>query len=330
MTTNQNLIAKADIALADLTANGGQLPTLVASNFIRRLIKTPTILAQARVIEMPSGSWKAPRIQFANRILRKATQGVALTQAQRSSPVTTEIALNAKEVIAEVQIPYDVMEEAVEQSNLNLTAAQQQGNNANVPTGGIRDTIVELIAERAAVDLEELGLLGDTTYTSGNADDQAYLSMFDGFLKRANRDGNVVDNGGASVGLDMFKTGMKALPDPYHRNKVQMRNYLSVDQEINYRASLGTRETGLGDDIINSNRDLVAYGVPVESVMLMPDTVGLLTHPKNLIFGIRRKVNLEFDKLIQSRVYIIVLTARIDVQLEEERAVVEYTNIGTA
>jgi len=326
---NQSLIAKADIALANLTSDGGLMPPTVASNFIRRLIKTPTLLKQARVIEMPTTQYKAPRIEFASRILRKATQGTALTQAQRSSPTTSEIVLNAQEVIASVFLPYDVMEEAIEQANLNLTDAQRQANNGNVPTDGIRDTIVELIAERAAVDLEELGILGDTAYiNAGNADDQAYLSMFNGFNKRAATNGVVVNHASAAISSDMFKAGLKALPDQFHRNKVTMRHYLSVDKELDYRGVLAARATGLGDSMVTADQPVMAYGVPVEALHLMPDAKGLLTQPKNLIYGIRRKVNMEFDKNIHTRTYEIVLTARIDVQVEEERALVAYTNIG--
>lgn len=322
-------IMKADLALADLTSNGGELPPVVARNFIRRLIETPTILSQARVIEMPSSQWKAPRIQFASRILRKGTQGTALTQGQRSKPVTTQIDLNAQEVIASVFIPYDVMEEAVEQASLNLTDAQRQANNGNVPTGGIRDTIVELIAERAAVDLEELGLKADVDYTNGgDADDEDYLSMFDGYLAKAEDDGAIVNHASNTISNSMFKTGMQALPVPYHRNKVTMRHYISVDQEIEYRDVLGARQTGLGDSAFTADRPLMAYGVPIETVHLMPETKGLLTNPKNLIYGIRRKVNLEFDKDIHTRTYEIVLTAKVDVEVEEERALVLYNNIG--
>jgi hypothetical protein len=325
---NQSLIAKADVTLAELSANGGELPPTVARTFIRRLIDTPTLLKQARVIEMPSAQYKAPRIQFASRILRAATQGTALTQSQRSKVTTTEIELNAKEVIASVFVPYDVMEEAVEQANLNLTDAQRQANNGNAPTDGIRDTIVELIAERAAVDLEELGLKGDTGYTSGDADDQAYLSLFDGFLARALADGNVFNQASATINSNMFRDGLKALPNPYHRNKTAMRHFLSVDQELNYRSVLAARATGLGDSMVTADQAVMAYGVPLETVHLMPETQGLLTNPKNLVYGIRRKINMEFDKNIHTRVYEIVLTARIDVTVEEERAIVLYNNIG--
>lgn len=325
---NQSLISKADIVLSDLSSNGGLLPPVVARNFIRRLIKTPSLLAQARVIEMPAATYTAPRIEFGSRILRAATQGVALTQTQRSKPTTSQIQLNAKEVMAEVQIPYDVMEEAVEQASLNLSDAQRQPLNQNAPTDGIRDTIVELIAERAALDLEELGLLGDPTYTSGDPDDQAFLTLINGFIYRANANGNVVDNGSAGVSTSMFKTGLTALPVQYHRNKVAMRHFISVVQELNYRQVLGNRVGGLGDSMITADQPIMAYGVPVETVHLMPDAKGLLTNPKNLIYGIRRAVNLEFDKDIGTRVYRIVLTCRLDVQVEEERAIVHYKNIA--
>ena len=60
----------------------------------------------------------------------------------------------------------------------------------------------------------------------------------------------------------------------------------------------------------------------------MPASKGLYVDPLNLIFGIQRKVTIEFDKDIRARVYIIVLTCRIACAVEETDAVVAYTNIG--
>lgn len=54
----------------------------------------------------------------------------------------------------------------------------------------------------------------------------------------------------------------------------------------------------------------------------------MYTDPLNLIFGIQRQMSMEFDKG-HRRVYIIVLTCRVDFQIEETEAIVEYTNIGT-
>jgi hypothetical protein len=52
------------------------------------------------------------------------------------------------------------------------------------------------------------------------------------------------------------------------------------------------------------------------------------TNPKNLIFGVQRRVHIEYDKDIRARKFIIVVTARVDFQVEETDALVLMTNIG--
>jgi hypothetical protein len=78
-----------------------------------------------------------------------------------------------------------------------------------------------------------------------------------------------------------------------------------------------------------SSGPLYAYDMPVKGVGLMPSTGGILTNPKNLIFGIHRQISLEFDKNIQTQEYIIVLTARVDFKIEEPLAMAIYENIGS-
>ena len=88
MSSNQTLLQKADMTLADLTANGGELLPEHGASFIRKLILTPTILKQARVVEMTASRRKINKIGFGSRILRKATSGVALTETQRAKATT--------------------------------------------------------------------------------------------------------------------------------------------------------------------------------------------------------------------------------------------------
>lgn len=147
-----------------------------AATFIRKLIKNPKLIRQARIVEMNSRQRKINKIGFASRILRKATSGVALTENQRSKAVTEQIQLSTKEQIAEVRIPYDVMEDNIERASV----ASNEGSNSG--PGGLRQTLIELIAERAATDTEELLLFADTDYVNGgDADDQAFLSQLDGW-----------------------------------------------------------------------------------------------------------------------------------------------------
>lgn len=321
MDTKQ-IIEKADLALVDL-ASGGALNPEQSNAFIRGLLVQPTLLKAARVVTMGSPQKNIDKIGFGSRIMRAANQGNvgsrALAAEDRARPNLGKIQLNTKEVIAEVNLPYEVIEDQIEQAGLNL-GTNAPGNSGNPVSGQFKDTIMAMIAERAALDLEELALLGDT------ASADTYLALCDGYMKLAQD--HVVDYGGATINKELFKLGIKAMPDQYLRNLAALRNYVSVNNEIEYRDSLSDRETGLGDTIIEGFRGVFGYGVPVEKVALMPASKGLLTVPNNLIMGIQRKISVEVDKDIRERVFIIVLTARVDFQIEETDAVVTYENIG--
>ena len=242
MPSNQSLLQKADIAIADLSANGGTLLPEQGAYFIRKLIKSPTLIRVCRTVEMLASQRKINKIGFATRILRKATSGVALTAAQRSKPTTSQIQLNTSENIAEVRLPYDVLEDNIERAT---TATNEVPNTG---PDGLRQTLLDLIAERAALDIEELALLGDTAYVNaGDPDDQAYLSQFDGWLKVAATGGHVVDAGNTTISRATFKSGVKALPSQYKRNVAALQQYVSVNNETEYRDTLATRIGQLGD-----------------------------------------------------------------------------------
>lgn len=312
MSSNQNLIQKADLALADLAANGGLLNPEQTDKFIQTLMDSPTLINRSRVVTMNGPQKKINKIGFGSRILRRAVSSTELAANQRAKPDLGQISLNTKEVIAEIHLPYDVLEDNIEGGNINIGMGSQPN--------GIGDTIVALLGQRAALDLEELAILGDTT----SGDD--YLAMTDGFLKLA--DMHVVNALGATVTKDIFKKAVKAMPDKYLRNRNELEFFISVDQETEYRDTVANRVTGLGDAALVSANGLAVFGSTIGGVALMPNAKGIYTNPNNLIFGIQRKINIEFDKDIRSRKYIIVLTARVDFQVEETDAVVTITNMG--
>ncbi len=312
---NKDLMQKADWSVGDLST-GGLLNDEQSNQFIRKLLIQPTILNQSRVVTMSSPQRQINKIQFASRILKPAVSNTALSVGDRSAPTTEQVLLATKEVIAEVRLPYDVIEDNIERGNIG----QATDTNGTPTSGGIRDTIMTLIAERAALDLEELALLGDT----GSGD--PYLALVDGWLVQSTS--NVVDLAGAAISKDTWKQGLQAMPDQYLRNRPAMRHLCSVDNEIAYRDSLANRETALGDAQIQGTSPVFGFGVQVDAASLMPAANGLTTNPLNMIFGIQRDIHVETDKDISARVYIIVLTMRMDFKYEEEEAVVKYTNIG--
>lgn len=309
---NHDLVKKADLALADLAANGGLLNPEQTDSFLQTLMDSPTLINAARVVTMNGPQKKINKIGFGSRILRAATSGVALADNQRSKPDLGSINLQTKEVIAELHIPYDVFEDNIEGGN--ITAAMGQS------AGGMMDTVVTLVGQRTALDLEELAVLGDVN----SAD--TYLALTDGFLKRGTV--HVVDAGGASISKEVFKAAVKAMPDKYLRVRSDNEFFVSTDNETEYRDTVANRVTGLGDSALVSANTMSVFGSGLNAAPLMPNTKGIYTNPKNLVFAIQRKVNIEYDKDIRARKFIVVVTARVDFQIEEADAVVQIVNIG--
>lgn len=320
--SNEELARRADFAISNLTSNGGLLNPEQANRFIDMVTEQPTILQQVRTVRMNAPTRKINRLGFASRILRAAPQGTPpyaaddgtndryLAAADRSAPTTSQIQLDTKEVIAEIRLPYEVLEDNIERDDFD-------------------DHVMRLIAERAAEDLEELALGGDT------ASGDTYLALVDGYLKQMTS--NVYDNLSAGISPVVFEQGMLTMPQKYLRNLTRLRHYISVANSIKYRSEVAKRTTGYGDSMLTQNNELFAYGVQVESAaMLGADSgvtngineSGFFTFPQNLLFGIQRQIMVETDRDIRSREHIIVLTARVDFKIDDEPACVKYTNIA--
>ncbi|QNP15570.1 phage major capsid protein [Bacillus pumilus] len=303
---NQDVINKAEMTLASLKTGGLMNPTQ-SNTFIRMVQNAPTLLQDARVIPMESDSQKIEKIGFGQRILRPGQEGVGLTNEQKTAPTTSTVQLTAKEVIAEVNITYDTLENNIEGDNL-------------------QNTIMQMLAERAAVDIEELILNGDT----GSSD--AYLAQLDGIRKQATS--HIVDVAGEPLTRQVFKQGYKAVPSKYLRIPQEFRFYTSPGQEVEWKDKVAERQTNLGDAAVQGGLSS-AFGVPVKGIANMQPYVEdgadvsdiLLTHPKNIILGFSRNIRIEVDKDIRRRKFIIVLTAKLDSKFEEEDAVAKIIKV---
>lgn len=324
MSSNQEIIKKADLALSDL-ATAGRLNPEQTDRFIRTLIDQPTVLTQCRTVAMNSYQMKINKLGFGTRILNAGAsaqgvsttngvngtgEGQALSVSQRAKADLGQIIMNTSEVIAEIRLPYDVIEDNVEGGNVNTPL--QTG------AGGIHQTIVDLIAERAALDLEELALRGDTSSSD------TYLALTNGFLKLATA--NVVNVGGA-FDKNACKAALKTMPTRYLRNRSALQHFVSVDNETEIRDQYGSRQTALGDQQVQGLLPVYVYGSKVTPAALMPGDQGLFSDPMNFVFGIQRNIQIEYNKDISARVFVIVLTARIAFAIEEVNAVTKYTGL---
>lgn len=135
---SEQLSRKADIALANLTSDGGLLNPEQGNQFIRNLIDEPTLLNRVRTIPMSSPSREINKIGFGSRILRAAKQAGSgtdrwLAAGDRTAPDLGKVTLETSEVQAELRLPYEVLEDNIERDNME-------------------STILALIAERATLD----------------------------------------------------------------------------------------------------------------------------------------------------------------------------------
>ncbi|MGE8207674.1 phage major capsid protein [Heyndrickxia sp. NPDC080065] len=307
---NQQIIEKAEMTLASLKSGGLMNPTQ-ANTFIQMVQDQPTILKDARVLPMDHDSQKFEKIGFGQRILRAGVEGKALNDDQKTVPTTGTIQLNAKEVIAEINITYDTLEN-------------------NIEKGGLQDTIMKLLVERASVDIEELVVNGDV----GSSD--SYLAQIDGIRKQSKS--HIVDVAGEPLTRQIFKQGYKAVPSKYLRVPQQFRYYTSPGIEVEWMDKVADRQTNLGDSAVQGSR-ASAFGVPVKGIANMqPYTTKIgendtdvsdiiLTHPQNIVIGFSRNIRIEVDKDIRARKFIIVLTAKLDSVYEEEDAVAKIINV---
>jgi hypothetical protein len=305
--SNQTIVEKADLAVSNLVDDGGYLNPMQADAFLRILINQPTILNTSRIIPMNSPNMEINRIGFMTRILHGApASGTNLADEKRVSPETEKLILTTSEIMAEIHLPYDVMEDNIERASLE-------------------STIMQMIAEHAALDLEELLILGDE---DNSADD--LLKLQDGILVLATRNVVAYDDPPELYDVNMFKTGIQAMPLPYLRNRAALRFFTSHLLETEFAALQSARFTMLGDNRLEGDysEKLKAFGISIVPCALMPDGTYILTHPQNIIVGIQRRLQIETWRDIRARQMIVVLTMRIAQDIEEPRGIVKVTGLA--
>lgn len=289
---------------------GGLMNPTQANKFIRMMQDEPTLLNDVRTERMNSDNQVFDKIGFGERVLRPAKEFTPLADSEKAVARTGKIELSAKEVIAEINISDDMIEN-------------------NIEGKSVTDTIVQLLAKQAAMDIEEL-------IVNGDIDSQdAYLALFDGLLKQSQS--HIVDLQGEAINKDAFKHAIKAVPSRYRKNIVDHRFYVSHNNVMEWKDSVVARQTALGDNALVTAGHPSAYGAPIKGVAnLNPFAFGeagleasngLFVHPKNIIVGISRKIRLEMERDIRARGFIFVLTMKLDSKFEEEAASAKIVNI---
>ena len=149
-------------------------------------------------------------------MLRPGQEGTALGAVDRVKPDLSDVELDAKLFKAEVRLSDEVLEDSIER-------------------GELRQTIMEMLADAIARDMEDVAINGDT------ASVDPFLATMDGILKQATS--NAVDAAGTPITKDLLRDMPKTLPSEYLRDKKAMRFLSSVDADLGYRNTLADRAT---------------------------------------------------------------------------------------
>ena len=219
MEDNRDIVQKADFLVAQL-APGGLLEPAQADRFIRLAIDASVLMQKMTRVDMKAPKELREKIRYGSRALRAGTEATALSVAERSRPDTSKVELDAQLVKAETRVSFEALEDSIERGNFEST---------------VQDTL----AERIALDLEDLAVNGDTT----SAD--LLLKVLNGFRKQTTS--NTVLGGGATLSRPVCKDILKAMPSEFRRDKRALA-YMTADEAvIDYHESLGDRATVLGD-----------------------------------------------------------------------------------
>lgn len=295
MKANEDLtlINKADLAVADLVSNGGYLVPEQLQQFIRIAIKEVVALAMVHVTTMNGPQMQLDKVSSPARVLHKAVEGEAPGIAYRSKPTTDKVTLTSTEVMAEIHLNRSTLEDQIERA-------------------GFQQTVVQLMAEKVRLDLEDILLNGDT------ASSDEYLALFDGMLKLAST--NVFPAGEVGLSKSVLRDLYDTLPEQFE-SQANLQYWTNRKARSTYRSGLSDRVGDLADAIIvgGQSKEIGYDDVPLRKIPMFPNSLNpsahctnvLLHDPKNFIFAFQRQMTLDREWRPSQRVYAIIFTMRL-------------------
>lgn len=267
-----------------------------AERFVRVVERASVMLGETRRLNLTADRRNIDRTGFSQRIL-KAAQAEGQEFTGETSPDFFMNQLVAEKGRGRVWISDEALEENIERDNFE-------------------STLVDMIAERAAVDLEEAFLAGDT---AGAGDD--FIDEIDGWLKKAEDQLTQADFDENDV-EDVFETMLLTVDDKYIRDRGQWRFYVTFEIENRYRNKLRERGTQLGDTAQTQNQPVFYKGIRLQVVPTMPGERVLLTEVNNTVYGIRRDIQIEPERKASHDRWDFHVRVKADAHYEDELAAV--------
>ena len=181
-----------------------------------------------------------------------------------------------------------------------------------------KQRVIDMWIQRWGVDTEALALLGDpTSYPAPSTAWEKLYAINEGWLPQitAVNGAHIIDAAGATPTFELFAKAFNAIPNKYLRFAKRNYRWLTSTHVVSdYRNYLSSRQTGLGDAIINGRIALSPQGVKFagangeEGFAVFPEDLGtagdksviLLMDPKSLVWLVHREMKL-LNRFIQEK-----------------------------
>lgn len=324
MTNSNNLMNKV-IATTGFAAGGGLLKPEQSDRFIDYMWDASVLMPQVRTVKMTRDVQDIDKIAVGRRILRGASE--AVDDGINVRPQFTKISLTASKFRADWELSRDVLED-------NLEGADLEGH------------IARLLTHQIGQDMEDLAVNGDKDSSD------PLLHHLDGWGKRGEVDGHAVTHTGDYTDAVLTKM-IKSMPRQYMGRRQNLRFFASSDivqAHLDYVGELAAQAqtydpaAALGHDnvtLTNVGYSLMGKGgirmneVPLLGGNYGPDAADQptgdiwLTDPKNLVWGVRREIEV-FSQFAQKKDTIeYTVYTRVAAAVEETNAFVVAKGVST-
>jgi HK97 family phage major capsid protein len=301
-----------------------------ADRFIDYMWDAAVLSGQVRTIRMKSDTMEVDKMGVGKRLLRGATE--AVDDGMSVGIAFAKISLTSVKLRLDWELSSESLEDGIEGADLE-------------------DHVARLMSSQAGQDLEDLAINGDTTKTG-----DPLLKMLDGWARRAEEGGHIVDAGGKAIDDEIFHKAIKKMPRGYRQRRGELKFFTGagVIQDYLYSLRLTTQTFARTEATQTAATPAVAqgpagftiqnaFGIPVQEVPLMDETLAgtysgagdalhsnlWLTFPKNLLWGVKREIVVYREFKPKKDTIEYTMFTRVATNVENLDAFVVVTNVLT-
>jgi len=311
-------IRKSAITAGTSLQSGGILSREQFDAFISMVWEYSNFLDTIRTVTVTNKSGEIDKLGYSAPITRGATEATTFTDTQQ--PTFSKILYDCIKAAS----AYDISTETEED---------------NIEGPQIRNTLMNAFTTQLSIDHTDLAINGDSSLV-GTDNYSMLRKLNDGLHILTTVAPNYVDANGKGISLKLLRDGLNQLPEKYRaRLEGRLKWFIPINPLTDLLYEVGVRETPGGDAVYNSNPKLSPFGIGILGQAMFPKdlTIGtaatdgtfiLLSDPNNLIWFIRRKIQMYFEFKARDDLTQVTAYSRTDFQIEDINALVKIKSVS--